>query len=100
MRSRQLVHLVAFLLAIMVAHASAPGQTVATVAPPSWWVEAHEQSLMLLIEGTNLDGALVRVARGPIRVSSIEAGREGRIMGARDNMLMVGCQSRDRLQLW
>jgi neopullulanase len=80
MRSRQLVHLVAFLLAIMVAHANARGQTVATVAPPSWWVEAHEQSLMLLIEGTNLDGALVRLARGPIRVSRVEAGREGRAL--------------------
>ena len=80
MRSRQLVHLVALLLAIMAAHANARGQTVATVAPPSWWVESHEQSLIILIDGTNLDGAFVRVARGPIRVSRVEAGREGRAL--------------------
>jgi hypothetical protein len=32
-------------------------------------------------------------------VDGVEAGREGRIMGVRDNMLMVGCRSRDRLQV-
>ena len=32
-------------------------------------------------------------------VDGVEAGREGRIMGARDNMLIVGCRSRDRLQV-
>ena len=31
-------------------------------------------------------------------VDGIEAGREGRIMSIRDNVLMVGCRSRDRLQ--
>ena len=31
-------------------------------------------------------------------VDGIEAGREGRIMGIRDNVVMVGCRSRDRLQ--
>jgi glycosidase len=77
MRSRQFVNLAALVLGIMVAHSSASGQTVTTIAPPSWWVEPHEQSLMLLIEGTNLDGALVRVTRGPIRVGRIETGREG-----------------------
>ena len=30
-------------------------------------------------------------------VMGVEAGREGRIMGMRDNMLMVGCRSRDCL---
>ena len=32
-------------------------------------------------------------------VDGLEAGREGCIMGVRDDMLTVGCQSRDRLHL-
>ena len=32
-------------------------------------------------------------------VDGVEAGREGRIMSVRDNMVMVGCRSRERLQL-
>ena len=32
-------------------------------------------------------------------VEGVEAGREGRIMGVRDNMVMVGCRSRDRFQV-
>jgi len=32
-------------------------------------------------------------------VDGIKAGREGRIMSVRDNMVMVGCRSRERLQL-
>ena len=32
-------------------------------------------------------------------VDGVEAGREGCIMGVRDNMLTVACQSRDRLHL-
>jgi hypothetical protein len=32
-------------------------------------------------------------------VDGIKTGHEGRIMSLRDNMVMVGCRSRDRLQL-
>jgi hypothetical protein len=32
-------------------------------------------------------------------VDGVEAGREGCIMGVRDDVVTVGCQSRDRLQL-
>ena len=32
-------------------------------------------------------------------VDGVEAGREGCIMGARDDMVTVGCQSRERLHL-
>lgn len=32
-------------------------------------------------------------------VDGVEAGRGGCIMGVRDDMLTVGCQSRDRLYL-
>ena len=31
-------------------------------------------------------------------VDGIEAGGEGRIMSIRDNVVMIGCRSRDRLQ--
>jgi neopullulanase len=80
MSTRQRVYLAALFLVIMFFHSSASSQTVATIEPPSWWVEPHEQSLMLLIEGTNLDDALVRVARRPIRIGRIETGREGRAL--------------------
>ena len=32
-------------------------------------------------------------------VDGIKAGHEGRIMSLRDNMVMVGCRSRDRLHV-
>ncbi len=32
-------------------------------------------------------------------VDGVEAGREDQIMSVRDNMLIVGCRSRDRLQV-
>ena len=32
-------------------------------------------------------------------VDGVEAGREGCIMGVRNDMVTVGCQSRDRLHL-
>ena len=32
-------------------------------------------------------------------VDGVKAGREGCIMGVRDDVVMVGCRSRDRLQL-
>jgi hypothetical protein len=32
-------------------------------------------------------------------VDGIEAGHEGRVMSVRDDMLMVGCRSRDRLRV-
>ena len=32
-------------------------------------------------------------------VDGVEAGREGRIMSVRDNMVMVGYRARDRLQV-
>ena len=32
-------------------------------------------------------------------VDGVEAGREGCIMGLRDDMVTVGCQSRERLHL-
>jgi hypothetical protein len=51
---------------------TAAAQVVETIEPPSWWVERDEQELLLLIEGSGLDGAEVRVAHGPITVARIE----------------------------
>jgi hypothetical protein len=39
----------------------------------------------------------VQVGNVVVLVDGGEAGREGQIMSVRDNMLMVGCLSRDRL---
>src|SRR5262249_10133594 len=45
-----------------------------------WWVESDDQRLTLLFGGSGLDGAEVRVARGPIRVGSVAQGRDGRAL--------------------
>ena len=57
-----------------------PGQAVERIDPPSWWVESQDQALTLLLEGSGLAGAKVKVARGPIRVGRVEPGREGRAL--------------------
>src|SRR5580693_6204185 len=59
--------------------------------PPEW-----EQSLEQRIPPKMKVGELVVLVDD---VDGVEAGREGCIMGVRDNMLTVGCQSRDRLHL-
>jgi glycosidase len=55
-------------------------QVVETIEPPSWWVEREEQGVMLLIEGSGLAGAQVRVVRGPLQVGFVEQGRDGRAL--------------------
>ncbi len=64
-------------LAVLARASTAAAQTVETIGPPSWWVERGEQRLLLLFEGSGLDGAEVRVAHGPIRVVRVEPGRRG-----------------------
>ena len=64
-------------LAVLAQASTAAAQLVESIGPPSWWVERDEQGLMLLIEGSGLAGAEVRVARGPIRVARVEPGRQG-----------------------
>ena len=59
------------LLAVLARAATAAAQVVETIEPPSWWVEPDEQGLQLLIEGSGLGGAEVRVARGPIQVRRV-----------------------------
>jgi neopullulanase len=80
MRPRSAAVMTALFLTVLAPMATAPGQAVERIDPPSWWVENHEQALTLLIEGSGLDGAQVRVARGPIRVGRVELGREGRAL--------------------
>jgi glycosidase len=65
------------LLAGLAQAATAAAQVVETIGPPSWWVEQDDQELLLLIEGSDLDGAEVRVAGGPIRVTRTEPGSRG-----------------------
>jgi hypothetical protein len=48
------------------------------------------------------EGAAVQVGDVVVLVhdvDGIKAGREGQIMSVRDSMLIVGCRSRDRLQV-
>src|SRR5262245_53114019 len=53
-------------------------QEVGRIEPPSWGVEGDEQSVMLLVEGTNLGGAEARATYGAIRIGRVEPGHEGR----------------------
>jgi glycosidase len=81
-----------------------PGRTLAAqevhrIEPPSWWVEKDEQSLMLLVEGDKLETAEVRTARGPVRVSRVEPGREGRVVFV-ELVIPGGCEpGRCRLEI-
>jgi glycosidase len=77
MRRRHSARLAVLFLAALAPAMTAAAQVVETFEPPSWWVERDEQGLMLLIEGSGLDGAEVRVARGPIQVARIEPGLRG-----------------------
>ncbi|MDG3005828.1 alpha-amylase family glycosyl hydrolase [Paludisphaera mucosa] len=66
-------------LAVILTTAAAAGaQTVDRVGPPSWWVDDEPQRLTLLVEGSGLLDAAVRVAEGPIRIERIEAIAGGR----------------------
>jgi glycosidase len=67
-------------LAVLAHGLTAAAQVVETIEPPSWWVERDGQELLLLIEGSGLDGAEVRVAHGPIRVGRVEPGLDGRAL--------------------
>ncbi len=64
-------------LAVLAQAATAWAQVVESVEPPSWWVERDSQRLLLLIEGSGLDGAQVRVVHGPIKVERIEPIHQG-----------------------
>jgi glycosidase len=77
MRSRDLARPAVFLLAVLAPLGTTPGQTVERIDPPSWWVEGQEQALTLLIEGSGLAEAQVRIARGPIRIGRVEPGLAG-----------------------
>lgn len=80
MRPRKHSHLHAFLFLLSLPSAARATPTAERIDPPSWWSDATDQSLMLLIEGAGLDGAEVRAARGPIRIGKVAPGREGRYL--------------------
>src|SRR5262245_41366146 len=77
MRRKHSTRRAVLVLAVLVQTVTVAAQVVETIEPPSWWVERDEQELLLLIEGSGLDGAQVRVAHGPIKVARIEPGRQG-----------------------
>ncbi|HZW32541.1 MAG TPA: alpha-amylase family glycosyl hydrolase [Isosphaeraceae bacterium] len=80
MRRRHSARQAVLLLGVLAQTWTTAAQVVETIEPPSWWVERDEQELLLLIEGSGLEGAEVRVARGPIRLARIEPGRQGRTL--------------------
>jgi glycosidase len=80
MKPRSVTSMTVLFLTVLAPLATAPGQTVDRIDPPSWWAESQEQTLTLLLEGSGLTGAQVRVARGPIRVVRVGPGREGRAL--------------------
>ena len=64
--------------ALLVGTAFADGPAaVDRVGPPSWWSEATDQSLTLLVEGSGLVGATVRFSEGPVRVDRVEVQTGG-----------------------
>jgi glycosidase len=77
MKRRDSVRQAVLVLAVLAQALTAAAQVVETIEPPSWWVERDEQRLLLLIEGSGLDEAEVRVAHGPIKVARVEPGRQG-----------------------
>jgi glycosidase len=77
MRRRRSARQAVLVLAVLARAVTGAAQVVETIGPPSWWVEQDEQRLQLLIEGSGLDGAEVRVAHGPIKVVRVEPGRQG-----------------------
>jgi glycosidase len=80
MRRRRSARQVVLVLAVLARAVTGAAQVVETIEPPSWWVEQDEQRLQLLIEGSALDGAEVRVAHGPIKVVRVEPGRQGHVL--------------------
>jgi neopullulanase len=80
MKPRDFASMTVLFLIVAACPAMASGQAVERIDPPSWWVESQDQVLMLLIEGSGLDGAQVSVADGPIRIVRVEPGREGRAL--------------------
>jgi glycosidase len=93
MRPRGVARLAALAIAALVPGGTSAGQEVVRIEPPSWWVEEAEQSVLLLVEGTGLGGAEVRVTRGPARVGSVEPGREGRALFV-ELAIPGGCEAR------
>jgi glycosidase len=77
MRRRHSIGQALLFVAVLAGASTAAGQAVETIEPPSWWVERDGQELLLLMEGSGLDGASVRAVQGPIKVVRIEPGRQG-----------------------
>lgn len=62
------------------AAAQGPRPLVDRVEPPSWWSSPGEQAVTLLIEGSGLQRARVRVDRPGVRVVRVESPGDGSAM--------------------
>ncbi|WP_165063418.1 alpha-amylase family glycosyl hydrolase [Paludisphaera rhizosphaerae] len=60
--------------------ATSEAQSVDRVGPPSWWADASTQRITLLVEGSGLLDATVRVSEGPLRIQRVEAIAGGRAL--------------------
>ncbi|AMV37070.1 alpha-amylase family glycosyl hydrolase [Planctomyces sp. SH-PL62] len=63
---------------LLAAIATARGQTVDRVGPPSWWAEGEDRTVTLLIEGSGLVDAPIRATAGPLRIGKVHALPHGR----------------------
>jgi glycosidase len=62
------------------AAATAGDPAIDRIEPPSWWTAARPQQISLLIEGRNLEGAMVEFDCDGVRVDQVEHGVAGRAM--------------------
>lgn len=72
MRNPRRAGLAAMLILVFGPSSPGRGQAVDRIEPPSWWVEARDQRLVLLVEGSGLERAEARSTRGPIRIDRVE----------------------------
>ncbi len=56
---------------------AAPAPRIERLSPPSWWPEAGPRDLMVLVEGANLTGAVVRTERPGVTIRRTESPGAG-----------------------
>ena len=65
------------LILVFVAPSIAEEPSLATVSPPSWFIDREDQTVMLLLEGFGLErDAKVSFRPDSVRVSKVEPGRD------------------------
>lgn len=79
-RSDQLFGCVILLVVSIALPATAAETTAERIDPPTWWSSGKPQEISLLIEGTNLAGARVKLGNSPVRLLRVEEGLDGRAL--------------------